>query len=191
MTKICKRCENEKISDQFCKDKSRKDGLYPYCRDCAHLAYLDNQDRNTQRAKERYKQYPEGTKEIIRERIRKWNLENADRRKFILRRAHIKRCYGLSEKDFEALLDSQDRKCAICRTSDPGDQWWHVDHKHVDDWKKRSQLEKRSLVRGILCRDCNLGLGRFKDSPESLRAAAAYLENFSLPSVVSGAPYAS
>jgi hypothetical protein len=31
-------------------------------------------------------------------------------------------------------------------------------------------------VRGLLCRDCNLGLGNYKDNPVFTRAATAYLE---------------
>ncbi len=39
-----------------------------------------------------------------------------------------------------------------------------IDHDH-----------KTHTIRGVLCEDCNIGLGRFRDSPESLENAAAYL----------------
>ena len=50
--------------------------------------------------------------------------------------------------------------CAICRTAPAA----HVDHDHTT-----------GAVRALLCFGCNGGLGRFKDSPESLHAAAHHL----------------
>lgn len=41
----------------------------------------------------------------------------------------------------------------------------HVDHIHGTDY-----------IRDLLCGGCNPGLGAFKDSPELLRKAAAYIE---------------
>lgn len=68
---------------------------------------------------------------------------------------------------------AQGGRCAICRTpvanilEYDGDARLstHVDHCHTT-----------GAVRGILCRDCNTGLGGFRDDPERLRAAMAYLE---------------
>jgi hypothetical protein len=40
----------------------------------------------------------------------------------------------------------------------------HVDHCHIS-----------GKVRGVLCQNCNLGLGHFHDTPEKLERAAAYL----------------
>lgn len=73
--------------------------------------------------------------------------------------------YGLTPEQYAALLEKQDNRCAICRTDTPGGKGgWHVDHDH-----------KTGAVRGLLCNDCNNGLGRFLDDPARLRAAIEYL----------------
>lgn len=75
------------------------------------------------------------------------------------------RMYGLTDEAFMRLMEKQDNKCGICQTLFGNKVKMHVDHDH-----------KTGLVRGILCGHCNLGIGKFGDSPEHLRAAAAYLE---------------
>ncbi len=67
---------------------------------------------------------------------------------------------------YESLLESQDGRCAICgRTeADSRGHRLHVDHCHAT-----------GRVRGLLCGDCNLGLGKFGDSPDLLAKAAVYL----------------
>lgn len=79
--------------------------------------------------------------------------------------------YGLTTGQFDALLAAQDGKCAICGTSEwPGRaKSPHVDHDHVT-----------GAVRGILCRNCNNGLGMFGEDASRLRAAAEYLEKFNI-----------
>ncbi len=54
--------------------------------------------------------------------------------------------------------------CLICGNVCTGLRL-HRDHDHSN-----------GRFRGWLCRACNLGLGRFKDSPAMLRRAALYLE---------------
>ena len=44
-------------------------------------------------------------------------------------------------------------------------QGWHGDHDH-----------KTGLFRGVLCRQCNLGLGHFKDNIKVMYEAVRYLE---------------
>lgn len=73
--------------------------------------------------------------------------------------------YGVTPERYAEMLAEQDGRCPICRVQFDGTpRQEHVDHDHVT-----------GKVRGVLCRDCNLGLGRFKDNPESLASAIRYL----------------
>jgi hypothetical protein len=77
------------------------------------------------------------------------------------RHYHLKRRYGIGEDEFDELVRQQGGDCRICGRPDPE----HVDHDH-----------ETGEVRGILCFNCNGGLGQFRDSIDALRAAAEYLE---------------
>lgn len=78
-----------------------------------------------------------------------------------------KRFYGLSEEDHRAMLAAQNGRCAICGgTGTKGDpDGLDVDHDH-----------ETGVVRGLLCRTCNLGLGMLGDTESSLRRAMKYLK---------------
>jgi len=86
---------------------------------------------------------------------------------------NVLRGYGLTEADYLALIDKQGAGCAICgRVAGSGKdstsknfRYLCVDHDH-DTGK----------VRGLLCSNCNTGLGMFRDNVELLRLATAYLE---------------
>lgn len=92
-------------------------------------------------------------------------VKSNDRRAWVLQAK-----YGLTEGDFELMISAQDNKCPICKTpyAPANRKQWHVDSNH----------ETRRL-RGILCFNCNCGLGNFKDDPEHLQAAIDYLERYS------------
>jgi len=78
-------------------------------------------------------------------------------------RWYFKSRYGLAPERVEQMATAG---CAICGTTDwPGRHHRpHVDHCH-----------QTGRVRGILCSECNTGLGKFKDSPDLLRRAIEYL----------------
>jgi len=84
-----------------------------------------------------------------------------------IRRYNLKRKYGLTESEYDAILAEQGGGCAICRTTTPKGraQQFHVDHDH-----------DAGGVRGILCSECNTGLGKFRDRIDLLEAAVAYLK---------------
>ena len=69
--------------------------------------------------------------------------------------------YGLSPKEYYALVARQGGACAICRKIKP----LCVDHCHLT-----------GKVRGLLCRTCNSALGFWGDSPAVVRRALKYLE---------------
>lgn len=61
-----------------------------------------------------------------------------------------------------------DGRCAICNSSDPKGYYkkFHTDHDHTN-----------GKVRGLLCDNCNKGLGHFKDNIEFLESAVRYLND--------------
>ena len=61
---------------------------------------------------------------------------------------------GRNSVEFDEMLAAQEGRCAICGAADPQ----HLDHDRRTGW-----------VRGILCLNCNGGLGRFRDDPRHSR----------------------
>lgn len=77
------------------------------------------------------------------------------------RHYHLMRRYGLSDLEVSEMARKQGGKCLICGS---GLSRPHVDHDHAT-----------GEVRGILCSNCNGGLGNFKDDIGTLEAAIRYL----------------
>jgi hypothetical protein len=86
----------------------------------------------------------------------------------------IKRMYKISKTDIEQFLKKQ-KGCAICHKSENlFPIWWAVDHDH----KCCSGIEScGNCIRGILCSNCNRGLGQFKDSEKILINAIGYIKD--------------
>lgn len=81
---------------------------------------------------------------------------------------HLWDRYKITLEEYDRLLHDQNGQCAICGSEDPkreGDKRLLVDHDH-----------STGEVRGLLCHDCNMGIGRFNDDPELLMAAIRYLQ---------------
>jgi hypothetical protein len=82
------------------------------------------------------------------------------------RRYEMVHYYGITSEQFDALMVSQGGLCAICHGPPNMNKTLFVDHHHTTD-----------VVRGLLCGQCNTGLGYFKDDATRLIAAAEYLSN--------------
>jgi hypothetical protein len=74
---------------------------------------------------------------------------------------HLNRRYRVDSAQVAWMILQQGGVCALCRSGNPE----HVDHDH-----------RTKRVRGILCFNCNRGLGKFCDDVGLMQRAAEYLE---------------
>ena len=112
-------------------------------------------------------QYYLKNKQKIIERSKEWAKNNKEKRSIIARNSHIKKKYGLTTEDEQALKLTQNNKCAICNNVLGIGNDTHIDHCHTT-----------GKIRGILCRYCNVLLGQAKDSIEILQSAQDYLKKY-------------
>lgn len=65
ITQKCTKCKTEKTFDMFSKDKRRKYGVQPICKNCNKLYYLNNINNVDNRIKEYRKEYKRKNKDIL------------------------------------------------------------------------------------------------------------------------------
>jgi Recombination endonuclease VII len=94
---------------------------------------------------------------------------NPENRKKYNKSYQLKSLYGITKNEFEKLKANQNYCCAICNKQLDDSFGTHVDHCH-----------KTNVIRGVLCRSCNIGLGHLNDSIEILKSAVKYLKKYNL-----------
>lgn len=152
LTRRCSRCQEVKDESDFSGPSNR------YCRPCRNEYQREYNKRRPdvmQRAKAKHRAANPLTPEQIRDAML-WSK------------------YRIRLVDFERMFDEQGRRCALCQTDTPSGHGWHVDHDHACCHEIGKSCG--SCIRAILCSECNTGLGKFRDNPALLRAAADYLE---------------
>lgn len=161
--KKCTKCgELKALCEYYRAGGNSRDGLRGDCIPC-----------NLAAKAERHRLNPEPA----RERTERWRQENPERyaanqkafvasggKKVADRRSHLKRKYGMTLEEYDAMLEAQGGGCFICGRPPREDISLHVDHDH-----------STGKVRGILCFCCNNALADFQDDPALLRKAAAYV----------------
>ena len=103
----------------------------------------------------------------------KWLAANPGYMKPYSRNYNLKKKYGITTHEWDALFLAQGSRCAGCGTLDPGSAMgWHTDH--------RGKLPCKAVdIRGILCLSCNHAARRgTKKDVERLRSLADYLEQW-------------
>jgi hypothetical protein len=87
----------------------------------------------------------------------RWRQANPEKVALHQRRKSLKRKYGITLEQYEALFEAQGGRCAICGSDKAHgvNDTLHVDHDHAT-----------GRIRGLLCFVCNRRLGWF-ESPEA------------------------
>lgn len=110
--------------------------------------------------------------------INKYNLElyhknpkQKDNHRKAAWKHQIKKNYGVTPEEYYEMLEKQEGKCKICST-------------HIDDIDKHvlyiDHCHTTGKVRGLLCQQCNSGLGMFRDRVDLLKKAERYLYDSSI-----------
>lgn len=151
-TKICTKCNKEKPTKDFYKNKKNKDGLFSSCIVC-----------DKKRKKE---QYYANSK--IKEQQKKWRDKNKDKTTIYNWRHKIKRLYKLTTKEWEIKFGIQKGCCDICGIHQSTlKSRLCVDHSHID-----------GKVRSLLCSRCNLLVGQLEINPALIESIKSYLEKY-------------
>lgn len=112
------------------------------------------------------------TDPTFRERQNKKAVEHSRLNPNVARKkkdCNLRRKYGISIEEYEAIHKSQNDLCKICGLPETRGQGaikgaLSVDHDHTT-----------GKVRGLLCKGCNIALGEFKHDPVLMLKAVEYL----------------
>jgi len=170
-TKFCRKCQTEKPTTEFHR-RSEVNGYVAHCKSCKSATH---QARTAKRvAEQNYllvsakfcsgcknsKPIEEFAKQVVSPDGHA-SLCKVCNKAYLLRHK-----YRLSLQEHQGLYVGQEQRCAICRMEYPLEEL-AVDHCH-----------STNVVRGLLCRGCNTGLGCFKEDLERLERAINYLRSF-------------
>lgn len=151
----CNHCGEDKAENEFYPVKRGGNRLRPRCKSCVSVANRKWREANPERH---------------RKLVDQWHEENPERRRLTRFRSTL-RSYGLTISEYDSMVDAQHGVCAICQQPEStpdnlsrGPRRLTVDHCH-----------ETGRVRGLLCQNCNSGIGQLGDSVQRLEAALAYL----------------
>lgn len=151
MNKQCNKCKIIKPVEDYSKLRST-------CKKCiAEAARL----------------YRKENKEEYKKHYTKWRRKNPEKMKAAYKKKKLAQ-YNLTESDYNRILLEQNNVCACCGQKETTFdsrlnvlRTLAVDHDHLT-----------GEVRGLLCTNCNNGLGRFKDNISLLQNAIDYLNKY-------------
>ncbi len=115
---------------------------------------------------EKAKEYAKKNKDRFNAWRKDWQKETNYNKRYNLKK------FGLTLEQYNEMFKNQNGLCAICHKPEVKIDLktglilsLAVDHNHIT-----------GKVRGLLCRNCNVGIGYLLDSSDILRNAALYLD---------------
>lgn len=151
-TKTCSKCLHSKVVAEFYRNRSSPDGYRADCKACLRVNTTEKKLAQREHSLAKMKAY---------------DVENADR----LKSSRLKKNYNITLEDYVNMFEEQDGACKLCCKKSPN--LLHIDHDHSCCPKKGSSCGK--CIRGLLCGNCNVGLGNFQDDIQLLQRAIEYL----------------
>lgn len=152
---------------RYCDVELDQTNWYPYAKKASHYACK----QCTIRATTEYKEKDPAHRAIRKERYRK-KLAAMSPEELLAHRRKVKnkillKDHKISLDVFEEMQKAQNYCCSICgRSRNELTGELHVDHNHTT-----------GKVRSLLCVNCNIGVGMFKESADILKKAIIYLES--------------
>ena len=170
MNKFCGKCKCNKPLNDFYNDKRSKDGKQHHCKIC-HSNYY-NIPENKELRKKYLKEYYKNNHDMPEYKEKK----NTYRKKYAMKpekkiadyKTYLLRTYGITLEQYNQMLEEQEGKCKICG-------------KHHSESKKRMAVDhnhETGAIRGLLCTNCNTGIGLFLDNPTLIENAINYLKEY-------------
>lgn len=92
-----------------------------------------------------------------------WNRAHPEKVALYKRRHRIKAAYGITLEQYDEMVERQQGRCAVCHLIP---DVLVIDHDH-----------ETGRVRGLLCQNCNRGIGLMRDDPSVLSRASVYLRS--------------
>lgn len=159
-----------------------------YCRDyhwCNREKILERKRKYNAENKDKIKQYYLDNKVAINTKTKKWSDANRDKcnasnRKYCAKNPNkkrderLQRDFGITLENYQQMLAEQNGVCALC---------FQPEKRIISKNGKISELavdhcHATGKIRGLLCAQCNTGLGLFYDNTEVLTRAISYLTQY-------------
>ena len=177
--KICKK-QGELTLEQVWQDTK-----YYRCKECTALknaqAYQKHKEKRLLYAinygkenRDKKNAWARNDRLINKEKYKEAFKKGYKQRPYNKRFGEILKKRGITFEQYNEMLAVQDNKCAIClkieTCKDPRNDYVRrlsIDHCHITN-----------KTRGLLCSNCNSGMGKLGDSIEHLQAAINYLKRY-------------
>lgn len=145
----------------------------------------DRKRKNRERAAKYRRENPEKFREINRKskqrarkdpdklnRIRAYQKQYREENRKVLSDRERKRKFGISSERYAEMFNLQNGLCAICNRPETATRLGKVKALAVD------HCHNTGTIRGLLCADCNTGIGKLKENIDIFQSAIQYLTKF-------------